>query len=142
LAGKNGRKMARVAGLGKAGRRDAVGLAVVVAATAGIIAYRYAYIEPRSWGAICAAAAPPLACAPRFALLWLQQKYLWGGVSLALGLAAFLWRGPFWLAVAAIVVGVVAVENYNATWGMLGLALGAWVWVGNWDTRRRAALLN
>ena len=116
-----------------------IGLAVVAAATAGIIAYRYAYIEPRAWGAICAASAPPIACAPRAALLWLQQKYLWGSVSLALGLVAFLCRGPFWVAVAAIVVGVVAVENYNATWGMIGLSLGAWVWVGQWDNRRRLA---
>ena len=117
-----------------------VGLAVVAAATAGIIAYRYAYIEPRVWGAICAASAPPMACAPRMALLWLQQKYLWGSIALGLGLVAFLCRGPFWVAVAAIVVGVVAVENYNATWGMLGLALGAWVWAGSWDDRRRASV--
>jgi hypothetical protein len=133
--------MARVVGLGKAGRRDVAGVVVVAACLAGVIAYRAAYIEPRAWGAICAASAPPLACAPRAALLWLQQKYLWGSASLVLGLAAFLWRGPFWVAVAAIVVGVVAVENYNATWGMLGLALGAWVWVGQWDDRRRAAAL-
>ncbi len=115
-------------GLSKAGRQDLVGLAVVVAATAGLIAYRYAYIEPRAWGAICAAASPPLACAPRAALLWLQQKYLWGGVALALGLWAFVFRGPFAVAVAAIVVGVAGVENYNATWGMVGAALGAWCW--------------
>jgi hypothetical protein len=115
-------------GLGKVCRRDWIGLTVVAAATAGIIAYRYVYIEPRSWGAICAAASPPLACAPRSALLWLQQKYLWGGGALALGLVAFLWRGPLAMSVAAIVVGVVAVENYNATWGMAGLALGAWAW--------------
>jgi hypothetical protein len=130
--------VARVVGLSKAGRRDAVALLVVIAAIAGMIGYRYAYIEPRGWGAICAAAAPPLACAPRAALLWLQQKYLWGGVALGLGLIAFLRRGPFWGAVAAIVVGVAAVENYNATWGMVGLALGVWVWLCNWDARRRA----
>jgi hypothetical protein len=33
------------------------------------------------------------------------------------------------VAVAAIVVGVAGVENYNATWGMVGVGLGAWVWV-------------
>ncbi len=114
--------------MGKARRRDAVGLAIVAASIAGMIAYRYAYIEPRAWGGICAAAAPPLACVPRAFLLWLQQKYAMGAVSLALGLLAFLRRGPFWVAVAAIVIGAAGVENYNATWGMVGLALGAWVW--------------
>jgi hypothetical protein len=117
--------------LGKAGRRDVVGLAAVMAATAGLIAYRYAYIEPRAWGGICAAAAAPLACVPRAGLLWLQGKYLWGTVALGLGVWAFLFRGPFWVAVAAIVVGIAGVENYNATWGMVGVALGAWVWVEN-----------
>ncbi len=115
--------------MGKAGRRDVVGLAVVVAATVGLIAYRAVYIEPRAWGAICAAAEAPLACVPRAGLIWLQGKYLWGAVALALGLWAFLFRGPFWVAVAAIVVGIAGVENYNATWGMVGVGLGAWVWV-------------
>ena len=32
--------------------------------------------------------------------------------------------------VAAVALGAVAVANYNATWGMLGLALGAWAWIG------------
>ena len=120
--------MQRRRGLGKFRRQDWAGLAVVAAAWAAIIAYRYAYIEPREWGAICASASPPLACAPRTALLWLQQKYAWGGAALALGLVAFLRRGPFAVNVAAIVVGIVAVENYNATWGMAGAALGAWAW--------------
>ncbi len=115
--------------MGKAGRRDVVGLAVVVAATVGLIAYRAVYIEPRAWGAICAAAEAPLACVPRAGLIWLQGKYLWGAVALALGLWAFLFRVPFWVAVAAIVVGIAGVENYNATWGMVGVGLGAWVWV-------------
>ncbi len=120
--------MQRRRDLGKLRRRDWIGLAVVAASWAGIVAYRYAFIEPRAWGAICAAGAPPFACVPRAAQLWLQQKYLWGAGALALGLLAFLRRGPFAVSVAAIVVGEVAVENYNATWGMVGLALGAWVW--------------
>ncbi len=123
--------MARVAILGKAvRRRDWVALGVVAAWIAGMIGYRYVYIEPRAWGAICAAAAgAPLSCVPRAGLLWLQREYLWGGGALALGLWAFLFRGPFWVVVAAICVGVGGVENYNATWAMVGLALGAWVWV-------------
>ena len=115
--------------LGKAGRgRDWAALGVVVAWTAGMIGYRYVYIEPREWGGICAAAGAPLACTPRAGLLWLQREYLWGTGALALGFWAFLFRGPFWVAVAAICVGVGGVENYNATWAMVGLALGAWVW--------------
>lgn len=116
-------------GLDKVRLRDWVGLAVVVAATAGLIAYRAAFIEPRAWGAVCAAAAAPVACVPRAALLWLQREYLWGGIALALGFSAFLLRLPFWVRVAAVVVGIAGVENYNATWGMVGAALGAWVWL-------------
>ena len=116
--------------LPRLGRRDRAGLAIVVAATAGLIIYRAIYIEPRAWGAICAAAAgAPLACAPRAALVWLQREYLWGGIALGLGLVAFLCRGPFVVAVAAVVMGIAGVENYNATWGMAGAALGAWSWL-------------
>ena len=123
-----------MAGLRRAGRlvggRNWVGLAVVAAATAAMIAYRAAYIEPREWGTICAAAAgAPLACAPRTALFWLQRQYLWGGIALALGLLAFLRRGPLVVAVAAVVMGMAAVENYNATWGMVGAGLGVWAWL-------------
>lgn len=121
----------------RVGRRDWLALAVVTAWIAGMIAYRSIYIEPRAWGAICAASqGAPLACMPRAGLLWLQREYLWGVVSLALGFWAYLFRGPFWCAVAAILVGVGGVENYNATWAMVGLALGVWVWV---EGMRRSA---
>ncbi len=112
-------------------RRDTTGLAIVVLATAALIAYRAVYIEPRAWGAICAAAeGAPLACASRTVLFWMQREYLWGGTALVLGLFAFLARGPFAVAVAAVVMGFAAVENYNATWGMVGAALGVWAWLG------------
>jgi hypothetical protein len=94
-----------------------------------LLGYRAAFIEPRSWGAICAGSAPPLACLPRAGLLWMQQLYLWGGLALALGLWAFLLRAPFAARVAAVVAGVAAVANYNATWGMVGAALGVWAWL-------------
>jgi len=110
-------------------RRDWVGLGVVVAASAGLMAYRAWFIEPRAWGAICAAAAPPLACLPRHWLLWMQQHYLWGATALGLGLAVFLFRAAFPLRVLAVIAGVAAVANYNATWGMVGAALGGWAWV-------------
>jgi hypothetical protein len=107
-----------------------MGIGVVVSCTAALIGFRYLYIEPRAWGAICAASgALPLPCYPRMALVWLQREYLWGGAALALGLVAFLARGPFVVCVAAVVVGAAAVENYNATWGMVGAALGAWAWL-------------
>ncbi|MCW3475999.1 hypothetical protein [Limobrevibacterium gyesilva] len=107
-------------------RRDATGLAAVAMWLAVLLAYRHAYIEPRVWGALCAAANPPLACAPRAALLWLQHWGVWGLSGLALGVAAFA-GAP--VAVAAVAAGAAGVVNYNATWGMLGAALGAWVWI-------------
>ncbi len=111
-------------------RRDAVGFAVVAGAVAALVLYRHAYIEPREWGAICAPGAPnaPIACLPRAALLWLQYQYFWGLGALALGLWAFL-GGPFWIRIAAVVLGIAAVINYNATWGMVGAALGVWAWL-------------
>ena len=108
------------------GGRDWAGLLSVALWLAVLLAYRHLYIEPRAWGAACAAAAPPLACLPREALLWAQYWGLWGLAALALGLAAFL-GAP--VAVAAVAAGVAGVVNYNATWGMLGLALGAWAWI-------------
>ena len=59
----------------------------------------------------------------------MQREYLWGVVSLGLGLWALLFAAPFWVSVAAMVAGVGGVENYNATWAMVGLALGAWTWL-------------
>ena len=108
--------------------RDWIGLAAVVAAVAGVIAFRFAYVEPREWGALCAGASPPAACLPRAGLLWLQQHGLWGLAALMAGLWAFL-AASFAAAVAAVALGVAAVINYNATWGVLGAALGAWSWI-------------
>ncbi len=109
-------------------RRVLPGLLTVLAVTAAMLAYRYWYIEPRHWGATCAAADAPAICAPRAALLWLQHWWLWGGAALGLGLAAFI-SGRQPLATAAVALGVVAIINYNATWGAIGVALGAWAWL-------------
>jgi hypothetical protein len=109
-------------------RRDWIGLALVLATTAGLIAFRLAYVEPREWGALCAGASPPVACLPRAGLIWLQHYGLWGLGALAAGLWAFL-GGPFAAGVAAVALGVAGVVNYNATWGMLGAALGGWSWI-------------
>jgi hypothetical protein len=110
-------------------RRDWLGLLSVLATLGAMLGYRALHVEPREWGALCAAATVPLACHPRAALLWLQHWQLWGAGALGLGLWAFL-GGPFAARVAAVALGAVAVLNYNATWGMLGLALGAWAWIG------------
>lgn len=109
-------------------RRVLPGLLTVLAVTAAMLAYRYWFIEPRHWGATCAAADAPAICAPRAALLWLQHWWLWGAAALGLGLAAFV-SGRQPLATAAVALGVVAIINYNATWGGIGVALGAWAWL-------------
>ncbi len=101
--------------------RDGVGLAVVGGGVASMLAFRAVYVEPAGacWGVICWA---------RTGLLWLQAGYLWGTIALGLGLAAFF--GRWWrVGVAAVLVGAAAVINYNVTWGMVGAALGAWVWI-------------
>jgi hypothetical protein len=109
-------------------KRHLLGVAVVAVMLAALLIYRAWGVEPREWGALCVQPSPPLACAPRAALLWLQQYYLWGGIALVLGLWAFV-RAPMAVAVAAVAVGAAAVVNYNATWGMVGAALGAWAWI-------------
>jgi hypothetical protein len=85
------------------------------------------------------AAAPPLACAPRAGLIWLQHYYLLGAVSLGLGLWGLAWRGGFGAQLGAVLVGIAALENYNATWGAIGLALGAWAWLRREGWARRGA---
>jgi hypothetical protein len=116
-------------------RRDFYGLALVATATTALVAYRAVFIEPRAWGALCASAQPPLACMPRAGLIWLQKYYLLGIVSLALGLGAFAWRARFGVQLAAVIIGIAGVENYNATWGAAGAALGAWAWLRREDQR-------
>ncbi|UFN48060.1 hypothetical protein LPC08_18885 [Roseomonas sp. OT10] len=111
-------------------RRDWQGVGIVVLALGAMALYRHLYVEPREWGAACLdLARAPAACTPRAALLWLQHWQLWGGAALALGLWSFL-GAPWALRVAAVALGIIAVLNYNATWGMLGAALAAWAWIG------------
>jgi hypothetical protein len=109
-------------------RGDWLGLLIVFAAIAGLVAFRRAYVEPRIWGDFCAAADPPIMCLPRAWLLWLQHRQLWGLAGLACGLWAFF-RRSFAAAVAAVGFGIAGVVNYNATWGMLGASLGVWAWI-------------
>lgn len=111
-------------------RRDLAALFVLGLWLAALLAYRAAYVEPRDWAAVCAAAplpaSVPWACLPRAALLWMQQYGLWGAAALALGLAAFLGAPTITLAIA---LGIGGVVNYNASFAMLGLALAAWAWI-------------
>ncbi len=118
-------------------RRDIFGLSAILLATAALIAYRAIYLEPREWGALCVAAHKPLACGPRAALGWLQHYYLMGAASLALGLWGLAWRGGFAVQLAAVLIGIAAIENYNATWGAAGAALGAWAWLRRQDWSHR-----
>lgn len=109
-------------------RRDWAGLLLVALLLGGLIVFRRAVIDPREWGAICVAPTAPAVCMPRAALLWLGNLYLWGTAALVLGMAAFRFRA--WpVAVAGVAVGAIAVASYNASWGMVGLALGAWTWM-------------
>jgi hypothetical protein len=122
-------------------RRDWAAATLLLVWLWALLAYREAYVEPRSWGAACVAAAAPLACLPRAGLLWMQQYAVWGGAALAFGLAAFL-AGPRWdwgLALAALMFGIAGVVNYNATFGLLGGAIGFWAWLSPGSPRRGAA---
>lgn len=109
-------------------RRDWIGLAAVAAWLGALLAFRAVIVEPRAWAAACVIVYPPLACLPRAGLLWMQAWGLWGLPAVALGLWSL--RGaPFAVAVAAVALGAAGVVNYNASWGMLGAALGGWAWV-------------
>jgi len=109
--------------------KDWVGLVVVASVTATLIAYRRWYIEPRAWGAACVAANPPLNCSIRDGFIWGQTHYAFGIAALALGLWAFFLRGPFPIRLAAVLVGIAGVDNYNATWSVIGAMLGGWTWL-------------
>ncbi len=112
-------------------RADSIGIAVVLILGAGIFAYRAAYIEPRMWGTICAAAPRPLACEPRAALLWLQRFYLWGWAAFGMGVLGFLRIGGVPVQAAGVAIGIAAIANYNANWGAVGLALGLLGWISS-----------
>lgn len=120
-------------------RRDLYGIAAVLASLLLVLTYRQSFVEPREWVALCAQSTPPIACAPRAALGWLQHWQLWGVGALLLGGWAFLLRAPFAARVAAVALGAVAAVNYNATWGLLGAALGAWAWIRPEPGRRDEA---
>ncbi len=110
-------------------KRDLWAALAVGAAIALMVTYRHLQVEPREMGALCLdLSQAPFACQPRAALLWLQHWQLWGAGAVVLGIWAFI-GAPFWVRAAALALGVIAVLNFNATWGMIGAALGGWAWV-------------
>jgi hypothetical protein len=119
-------------------RADWAGIAIVAAAGFGFWLFRELTIAPRLYGSLCTAAHPPLVCAPRQAVLWLQYQRLFGLAALVSGLIGWA-LGRRWLAVAAVAIGVAAVINYNGTQGMIGAALGLWAWLGLRTGRYEAA---
>lgn len=108
---------------------DWIGIAVVVATGLGFWAFRELTIVPRVYGDLCTAAHPPFVCLPRQAVLWTQYVRLFGLAALLVGLVGWA-LGRYWLAVAAIAIGVAAMINYNATQGIIGIVFGFWTWLG------------
>ena len=101
----------------------------VLAAIGLMVLYRHLQVEPREMGALCLdLGQAPFSCRPRAVLLWLQHWQLWGAGALVLGVWAFI-GAPFAVRASAVALGVIAVLNFNATWGMVGAALGGWAWV-------------
>ncbi|MCR0983527.1 hypothetical protein [Roseomonas populi] len=110
-------------------KHDLIAVLAVAAAIGLMVLYRHLQVEPRQMGALCLdLSTAPFACKPRAVLLWLQHWQLWGAGAMALGVWAFI-GAPFAVRAAAVALGVIAVLNFNATWGMVGAALGGWAWV-------------
>ncbi len=108
---------------------DIAGLVLVAVIGGGMAAFRQLAIAPRATVGICAAAGAPGFCGPRALVLWLQYEQAFGWAAFALGLAGFVF-GRRLAGALAIGVGIAAVVDYNATTGILGIALGLTGWVG------------
>jgi hypothetical protein len=119
------------------GRLPSVLIAVLLGG--GAFVFRQLAIVPRATVGICAAANPPLFCAPRHAVLWMQFEGWWGWLALACGLAAFF-SGKRPLGALAIGLGIAAVVNYNAGPGIVGAAIVLSAGIGR-ETGRYAPAL-
>jgi hypothetical protein len=102
-------------------------LAVIIGGGAAI--FRQLAIVPRATVGICAASSAPAFCGPRELVLKLQYFHGFGWAALCLGLLAFA-LGQRLFASLAIGIGVAAVVNYNGTYGIIGIALGLFAWIG------------
>ena len=110
-------------------RRDLAGLAAVLLTGAGLHAFRQIWFEPRAVGLACLhGTAPRGLCAARDLLGQLTYRQVFGDAALVLGIAAMA-GAPFAVAVAAVCLGVAGLIDYNVSWGMLGVGLGAWAWI-------------
>jgi hypothetical protein len=97
-------------------------LAVVLALGAAL-ALRFYVVEPRGIGFACQAATPPWWCDVRLVLVLTFQWGVLGGLALVLGVLGFINRSRG-AAVAAMVVGVMALTLYNPETGAAGFLLG------------------
>jgi hypothetical protein len=109
-------------------RADLAGMACVLLSVAALEAFRLIWFEPRSVGLACLhGTAPAGLCVTRSAMAWLIHFGVLGAVSMCAGILA-LAGAPFPVAVIAVCFGAAGLIEYNVSWGMLGLALGGWVW--------------
>jgi hypothetical protein len=102
-------------------------LAIAIGGSAAL--FRQMAIVPRATVGICAASPAPGFCGPRELVLKLQYFHGFGWVALGLGLLAFS-LGNRLAAAFAIGIGAAAVVNYNATYGIIGVAFGLFAWLG------------
>jgi hypothetical protein len=110
-------------------RRHALGVAAVLLTAVALEVFRRVWFEPRAIGLACLHGTGPYGiCAARSVLGLLTQFQVLGSVALVLGIWAMA-SGGFVVAVAAVCAGVTGLIDYNVSWGMLGAALGVWVWL-------------
>jgi hypothetical protein len=84
---------------------------------------RYVWIESTEIGLSCAAAPAPWWCEPRYVVIRIHQLDGWGMVALAAGLSSLLTRW-YWLALVALVVGMIGLVLYNTGLAAVGLLAG------------------
>jgi hypothetical protein len=111
-------------------------LAIAIGGSAAL--FRQLAIVPRATVGICAASQAPGFCGPRELVLKLQYFHGFGWVALGLGLLAF-GLGNRLAAAFAIGIGVAAVVNYNTAYGIIGLALAVFAWIGVHTGRYQAS---
>ena len=83
---------------------------------------RYVWIESTEIGLSCAAVPAPWWCEPRYLIIRFHQENGWGLIALAAGLITLLTRW-YWLALVALVVGMLGLVLYNAGLAAVGLLL-------------------
>jgi len=87
------------------------------------LALRFYVVEPRGIGFACQAATPPWWCDVRLVLVLTFQWGMLGGLALVLAVLGFINRSRG-AAIAAMIVGVMALTLYNPETGAAGFLLG------------------